>query len=659
MTDLYDKWIRVVMTAVLLLSGCSTDALREDLPVVEKDPAAPSVYIRLQMGLRGSGIPGGTRADAAGTGETGGTGTSNEEIKTLGTTNENVVRTIDLLVFDAASGELLEYLPLSNEQVQQVVGESSICIPIFVPQGAVVHIHAAVNMTERMRMEFHLGRKIDDIALASARTDYWDVINEFVPGSDGKQQTLENYTGGCIPMTGRFTIVGNDNPDIPITQLHATKETALDIRADVSRIVAKVHVLTEQSAEPLTPAEKAVKEAGVTYARSMSAEANESIGWIRQSDVRYMVNGTNKSTYIFAQPNNKDGEYSKWKDRNMNLESYLMGGIDLGLGFDAPAWAADYVFYNGMSLHRENIAVPNHLAEAEAYDETRYGQTGGDNDGPDRYVRGLYCLENYFDTPTSPSFAKYEDAIPMVTHVSIAAKLTPRWIVILKDYATKMDAFVENYGDKKEEFLADYGLTTEDFTDDDVARWTAIKTTYSEYFTSDAYLYRNSFRIIRTENEKDAADILNWSLKVNHLWSRSPDEFELDKYPDGTFYVYDMKYDSQSVVTNDFEWKQKHLYLSAGAFASATAENIDIKTYSVPHLGGWGYYYTYLDELRQQAVDGKTPFTSSQVTRNTYYLLTVRNFGVPGGSVSRPEYIKVNTEPVGWDYDGRGDLELH
>lgn len=644
MMDLHNKWIWVVTTAVLLLTGCSTDALRENLPD-EEDSAVPAVYIRLQMNLQDRGI---SRAE---TGETGGTG---EEGTTPGTSNENAVRTIDLLVCDAASGKLLEYRPLSDAQKQIIESGSAINVPVFVPKGTVVHIYAAVNMTDRMHWEFQLGKKIDDLAFASARADCWEVIDEFVPHSGGKQQTLEHSAGGCIPMTGQFEIAGTGSKEIAITKSHATEDDPLDITAGVSRIVAKVHVLTRQPENP-APAETA-KEAGVTYVSSRSAETNESIGWIRQSDVRYMINGTNKSTYLFPQLNDKAGEYA-WKDRNMNLESYLMGGVDLGLGLDAPAWAADYVFYNGLSLHKENISESGHLATAEPYDDTRYGLTESGSDNADRYTRGLYCLENYFDTPTSGAFASYEDAIPMVTHVSIAARLTPRWIVILKDYAAKMDAFVDFYGDNPEGFFKTYGLTAADFTKEDVARWTAIKTAYDEYFTADEYLYRNSFRIICANNEQDAADLLNWSLKFNRLWSRRSDQFEYDKYPDGTFYVYDMKYDNQSAVPNEFNWKQKHLYLTAGAFASATAENIDIKTYSVPHLGGWGYYFTYLEQIK--TAGGKTPFTSSQVTRNTYYLITVTNFGVPGGSVSRPEYIRVNTEPVGWDYAGRGDVALH
>ncbi len=657
MTDLRNRWIWVVTAAVLLLAGCSTDALREDLPDGEESDV-PSMYIRLQMDLQGRGISRAGSGEAGGTGETGGTGGSTpaEKNETLGTSNENAVRAIDLLVCDAASGKLLEYRPLSDAEVDQVNETSEVNVAIYIPKGSVVHIYAAVNMTERMRLEFQPGKKIDDLSFASAGADCWDVINDFVPRSDGKQQTLESLGDlGCIPMTGQFEIVGTGGKEITVTQSHATEDDALKITANVSRIVAKVHVLTTpETADDGTP---------TGYVKSRSAnDLVKSIGWIHQSNVRYMINGANKSTYLFPQPNDAAREYP-WKDRNMDLTSFLVSGFDVVS--PTPVWAKDYVYYNGMSLHKENILEPNHFSTAELYDETRLNHTimtdPTDPVYPDRYVAGQYCLENYFNTPTSEAFATYKDAIPMVTHVSIAAKLTPRWIVILKDYVDRMDAFVQSYEDNPTGFFAEYGLTAEDFGRDDLNRWKAIKDKienengcYKTYFT-DANLYRKSYRIICAENEQDAADFLNWSLKFNKRWSRDPNDFEHDKYPDGTFYVYDT---SKFVNSTDINWTERYLYLTAGAFNEATGENIDIKAYSVPHLGGWGYYYTYLDQL-QQTTGGKTPFTSSQVTRNTYYLITVGNFGVPGGSVSQPEYIKVNTEPVGWDYVGRGDVELH
>jgi len=664
----FNIWILGILAAAASFAGCSESAIREDFS--EEEEITGSVYIRFRMNLNGSGIPGGMRN---------GTRAGEKERETPGTSRENAVVTIDLLVHDAESDKLIGIVSLGAEQIAQITG-SGLDVPIHAPQGRKVHVYAAVNLTDRMRRQFAIGRSGNDISLSSAYSDYWDAIDEFVPGSAGRQETLQNSDGGRIPMTGQFLIDGTGEKEIEITEEHATKENALSVTADVSRIVAKIHVLATMTEEEFTLSTG--EKTRYVHAEDKTSESERPsgktaedytdwIGWIRLENVRYMPNATNKSTYFFPQRNDdKENATYPWKDLNMDLESYVVGGLDIDMGFDAPAWTEDYAFYNGLSLHKENISARSHLSQAEAYDRTKHDNTTNGIVTDDRYTRGMYCLENYFDSPTADieSFDNYEEAIPMVTHVSIAARLTPRWIVIVKDYAEKMDAFVEGYGQKKEEFLEQYGLTAEDFTGEDVERWKKVKEYYEngktpdgkerKYFSGTDNLYRKDFRIIRTDSEVDAADIINWSLKINSLWNRNAADFENGKYPDGTFYVYNMKYDNQQVAPNGIDWKQGYLYLSAGAVAAATADDIDIKTYSIPHLGGWGYYYTYLDQLGRTQ-NGKTPYTASQVTRNTYYLVTVGNFGMPGGSISRPEYIKVNTEPVGWDYDGRGDIDLH
>ncbi len=666
----FNIWMLGILAAATCFAGCNEDTIREDFP--EKEEITGNVYIRFRMNLDGNGIPGGTRAVSR---------AEEPREESPGTSHENAVNTIDLLVYDAGSDKLTDILSVGAEQIAQFREnpDHDFYVPVYAKKGQKVKIYAAVNLTERMRQQFHLGQSGNDVSLSSARNDYWEVIEEFVPGSAGKQETLENSNGCGIPMTGQFVIDGTGGKEIEITEGHTTKETALSVTADVSRIVAKVHVLTKQTKEfMLSTGEKVryVHAEDKTSASEQSSGTDEDysnwMGWIRLENVRYIPNATNKSTYLFPQSNDKENPSYPWKDLNMDLESYVVGGLDIDMGFDIPAWAEDYAFYNGLSLHKENVSVTSHLAQAEAYDTTKHANTLNGTDTDNRYTRGMYCLENYFDIPTSEAFSKYEEALPMVTHVSITARLTPRWIVVVKDYAEKMKKFIEGYSNRKEEFLGKYGLTTGDFTEKDVERWKKIYEYYENSTETDGKkkacfsgpdnLYRNTFRIIKTASEADAGDILNWSLKVNNLWSRNVGDFENGKYPDGTFYVYDVKYDNQQIAPNDIEWKQGYLYLTAGAVAAATDDNIDIKTYSVPHLGGWGYYYTYLYQYLYQLgriQNKKIPYIASQVTRNTYYLITVGNFGMPGGSISRPEYIKVNTEPVGWDYDGKGDLNLH
>lgn len=640
-------WILLSLAMMMLFAGCSDDVLREDLP--EEEKPAGNVYIRLQMNLNSNGPAGSRATSRAGEGST-------DPGTTPGKGNENAVNSVDILVFDATTDKLTDVVFIDKAQIEQIMEPNHLVIPIFAKQGQTVKIYAAVNMTAAMRQFFTLGSTGTNFTLSSTGNSYCDVINEFVPGSNGKQETLKATEGG-IPMTGQFKVesVSADDTDntagsSEITiKGHTTKDNPLSVKADVSRIVAKVHVLAKTEEHTVTSGEK------VQYAFAKEQTDNtesEWIGWIRLDNVRYILNGTNKSTYIFPQANDTEKPYP-WKDRNMNLAHYRKGEMFSN-------YENDFMFYDGMSLHRENISPTSHFAQAEQFVQERLDNTKevpGPTPAP--YTAGLYCLENYFDTPTANSdddsfYASRVDAIPMITHLSIAAKLTPRSIVVRKDYETRMDGFVKEYDDNPDNFRKKYGLTTEDFKDSDKERWE--NTIKKRYFSTTSETYRTDFIIIKTQSEADAADLINWSLMINNLWSGDDADFENGKYPASTFYVYDTKYDGEQ--TAEATWNQRYLYLTAGAVNAATDTNIKIKTYSVPHIGGWGYYYTYLDQL-QLTTNNKTPYKASQVTRNTYYLVTVGNFGFPGGTVTRPEYIKVNTMPVGWDYSGKGDINLH
>jgi len=623
-------WILLSLAMMMLFAGCSDDVLREDLP--EEEKPVGNVYIRLQMNLNSDGSGGSRTASRAGEGST--------DLETPGTTKENAVNTVDILVFDAKTDKLTDVVFLDKNQITQITSAGGIVVPIFAKQGQTVKIYAAVNMTVTMRQFFTLGSTGTTFSLSSTGNSYWDVINEFVPSSNGKQATLEATDNGGIPMTGQFKVeslsVGDTynsigSGDITIKG-HTTKDEPLNVKADVSRIVAKVHVLAK------------VDDNG--YVISTDSRTNDRIGWINLFDVRYIPNGTNKSSYVFQQEEN-----NTLKDKNMDLEHYLVGGK-----INAQLWGTDYVFHDGKAIHEANI--DSYMANAEEYDCDKLKYTGITNDPNDsyRYYNGMYCLENYFDIPHNRTlFDECDDVIPMITHVSIAAKMTPCEILVESDFVKNMDAFVNSYEEHSETFRQMYGLDEKDFTSNDKELWNnKIKEIVEKGSREQEFLKISSKLFEGTETDKISyiRNILNWSLMINKVWSNNPSKFDDGRYSDGTFYVYDRKFDDDTYTGS------RYLYLTVGAVSSASDENIHIKARSVPHIGGWGYYYTYIDN-DGSTQNGKTPYTASQVTRNTYYIITVNNFGYPGGSITNPEYIKVNTKPVGWDYAGKGNINLH
>ncbi len=640
-------WIPVALAATVMLSGCRDDVFRE--PQKENGEHVEGNHVgnmclRLRLKVEGVHTPAETRA------ATGVEVISGDE--TPGTDMENAVKSICLFVYDSNNGVMTDHIILDKDRIAMIMSASGLVVPINTAEGQSVYVYAVVNPTERMLAQLMAGQNAKELYLYSYEEEYRDVIDEIVPGSAGHQTKLESNKSAGIPMTGIFRTVASSDSLITTGGEHP-ESNPLDVSVEVSRIVAKMHVVAAAKEFTLSDQSKVEyvnAEDHTSHVRENAVNSDYAnwIGWIRLSDVHYIPNGMNKSTYLFPHYNNA----GKPADRNMDLMSCIRGNR-----FDETLYDINFVYYDGMALHRTNISAPDNMAQAEALDQTRLDLTGGSNDA-NRYTRGMYCLENYFDTPANGDFfARYYSSIPVVTHLSIAARLTPRNIVVLKDYAAQMDKFVKMYEDTPDKFLRKYGLTAADFSDADVQRWkTVIK---ERYFgeTTLPDIYRTDFRIVRTLTESDAADLINWSLMANSLWSDNDADFDKGKYPAATFYVYNTEYDDGTGFVDNM-WTQRYLYLTAGAVNLATDENARIKTYSVPHVGGWGYYYTYLDQLGQTA-DGVTPYTASQVTRNRYYIVSVTNFGVPGGTITRPEYIKTNTLPVDWVYGGRSDINLH
>ncbi len=640
---------------MLMFTACINDDFPEDdatdTPVNSEEPTG-DVFIRFSLRL-GDGMA--SRAEG-------------EILETLGTDNENAINTVDILVFDAADNKLCDVAYLDAAQVAAAKSPDGATVPIMGAKGKTLHIYAAVNIPPRMRHKFIYGKCGTDVSYASTGVnfDVWNVMNEFVPGSYGKQENLDPSLG--IPMTGQFKVDGG-NFDITVTEKHSKKENDLHVSADLSRIVAKVHVLAKSILYKASVEDKGVdyviaKENSaapiVSDATPGTPDFKDWLGWMRLSDVRYIINGTNKSTYLLPQT---DAE-GKMKDLNMDLGFYRSG-----YSFDESLWGKDFNFYHAVSLHSANISNNGYFGQAEKYEQARWDHTGKGEGATDRYVKGLYCLENYFDIPTNLEFySKRKNTIPMVTHLCIATKLVPRDLVVLKDFPKKLDDFFDEVEKRKDDptFYEAYGTTKDELTAagidlvEDAERWKEMKQYYfvdTEEKPMVAQLKRNEFYIFSSRTIEEANCFINWSLIARGLWSSDDKEFANGKYPKNTYYVYDTQYDGASSVSGTDDWERKYVYLVAGAVAFASDDNIGIKLHSVPHVGGWGYYYTYIDNNKTGVND--VLFTSSQVTRNTYYIITVNNFGTPGGTITDPEYIRVNTECVGWDYAGRGDINLH
>lgn len=630
---LYYTGLLIAAMAMPLLTGCSDELSSEDKQT--QVPQSGNVYVQLSINRVGNGLPRNSRVSRAGEEKTD---------STPGTEAENAMHTIYLMVYDANTTRLENVIPFPKENLGN---------PIQVKLDNVSegkHIYAAVNLPKGWEYLFKTGSS-ENLDWKSTGNTYGDVINEVIPGSDGSEEKFSKTAGGIL-LTGQAT--QQDGNSVITINSGNTEKNPLKLKADVSRVVAKVHVLAivDENISGGTSGEKYVP----VEDRGATGVTDKVMGWIRLSDVRYMPNGTNKSFYFFPQKN-AENELSPWEDTNMNLTEYGKPADDYN---GTKKWNEDFNYLNGLNQHKELISANSHFANAEKFDNDRLNLTLNKSDDSNRYTHGMYCLENYFDEPTNINDyerEKYTDGIPMVTQVAIAAKLTPKRLVVRNDYEQKMDDFVKEFTDNPQKFRTDYGLTDQEFTENDVTAWKDIKKRYAEYFASQGKYEWSHYRLVITDREEDSQHLMNWSLKYNKMWSRNSEDFQGGKYPNDTFFSYDAAEHPMSDKPADAK-DYGYYFLTIGAYVKAAEENDEFKEYSVQHVGGWGYYYSYLNETGSQTDDGKTSFVNSQVTRNTYYLLHV-NIGTPGGTITKPEYIKVNTQAVNWDYAGRGDLYLH
>lgn len=618
----------MLMSAAMLLTGCVYDAEEPDAaPDAGEQVGTVFVNFRLTKANGGYSRAGGLPVDPL--------------PETPGTSREDAVETVDLLMFTVgADGKaaLSHVYSLGEQAVGQIFSNDGYSLPIDVRDGEKIRICAAVNMAEYMRQSL-----FDDNGITASLhydiNNYQELMNAIVPGSSGFQRLLQEGGSGVIPMSGQFTTDGGDTDmTISITAdgKGSSETNPLVIEAKLKRMVAKMHVL-------VTP-----DGAGDGYLESTDPKDNKTrIGWIREGDVRYTPNGVSKETFLFEQLRmTATGGYIG-VDPTMSLPDYYLGDGQL----NEQRWGADFICHTGYDLHDDNL---NSCMEvAELLNGNKLDATLDGSDG-DRYTRGMYCTENYFDVPDKDSeydrfFAGYGQ-LPMVTHLSVAARFTPRVILVETDFKTLIDDFVSLYRKNKNDFWNKYGDGSEYqegivartglFTDADAEYWTGISDNFNNLPVQKGCLEFTAL------DEKMAQFVINVSLREKKVWSARRNEYRGGMYADGTFFVYDRP-------TGDTG--NSYLYLTAGAVASATGDNHDIKSHAEAHPGGWGYYYTYLTNT-----DAGSPvsYTGSQVYRNTYYLVTVGNFGSPGGRYTSPQYIKVNTDRIGWSYAGYGDINL-
>ena len=137
---------------------------------------------------------------------------------------------------------------------------------------------------------------------------------------------------------------------------------------------------------------------------------------------------------------------------------------------------------------------------------------------------------------------------------------------------------------------------------------------------------------ITTQTEEEAQGILDEVEDVNN-------PLEPVTYPAGTFWR-----DSEGNYYSLEGMKKKLL----------AAPETDFSRYD----GGWGYYYTYIDENAKNGAISKDTQTRWGIKRNHYYILKVDKIIAPGSPFPGNETMRIHSELVDWVDKGSSEVEI-
>lgn len=423
-------------------------------------------------------------------------------------------------------------------------------------------VYVGANLTMEQTQAFI--RQETEQSAYTFSTNAFDLVTDFSPYSTvdtdltGRRHIAMFCTKGIKPE------VTETSEDEEATPIEYTGQFTL------KRLVAKILVTCK------------TVENGYVPVSNKNAENFE--GWIRQSDVKYLVNGLNRKTYIMQQIDPKATEpYANVVDPNNRLSESVSNNGDFYFQPIEGAYDSPYL----------RSALPFVKTSLSSYTE------------------GIYCPENTFALDET---IQLEGQQPQITHVCVAAKFTPKnlWVEYdLFDYVANQ----QNIEPEVKEAIKQ--LRPSDGKPGDVVE-------------------------IECTSEAVASQLLLSSLQLAN---------NRNEFPEGTYFYHNEK---------------KTFYTYGAMRRNATMDDIETNPGVfgdfVPYVGGWGYYYTYVDNRKDYNPtpdDWNEFYRHGQVERNRYYILNITGFTQPGSSVTNPNYIMVHTYSFRWIDGGSGEIPLN
>ena len=530
----------------------------------------------------------------------------------LGTGDENNIHSLYIYLFNSETGALVYWADITN--LYQADNTKTYAIKlqdINLPEK--VSIYLAANLTRQQAESI----TSPTASYKTNATSYTRAINEFAPYEFMPQFGVTGISKRDIgiAMTGQAVSAAGSEQTFNNIYQYNSLDNPLSLTVDLKRVVAKA-LLT------VAPASSDIAEGyDKNEAYAVIDSENDKKGWVRISDIYYFPNGTNKSLYWFEKENNADP--------NPNLTDYITSASDAELALNTEKYQNDFVYYNQTEQYKLYYAY----YQAQKFDQ--------ETDKNNSYTAGMYFLENTFTIPDgyNSQLEAYKLALPMVTSISIALRYTPKEIYVEKGLYGNLDK-------------------GEGMSASEKKQWDDMKDAYVDWKSfEEETISTDEVKNIIFETEADAQFVLTMSLKLNKAYISSTEygnqvtngTYSGTKFPDNTFFAF-------TPETNTDESFLYHYY-TYGA-----RQKIENPIYYVPYVGGWAYYYTYLDgdstDFGEGTNSSKAEYSDSQVKRNTYYILKLNKITRLGGSKTDPNNIQVNTTVVPWKKGGRLDVDL-
>lgn len=661
----------------VLLGACSD--MKDDIgPLPEPQPVAVGqTYFRFHISLAEPGAPT-TRAEETG--------------ESVGSDHENAIRSFYVFIFDGNYGYVTdinltgkvenntEYL-YSTDNLVLKSGTHYMVAFANLPEALYDKVKNLASDPEHF---LYIPVNVGSGPSVMGMSRFYDVINYFARDSYGRQSLLEEAPDGCIQMQG----IGKNNSgssSFDLSEVHS-KDNPLDVRFELTRSVAKVHLLytdTETSGGvDFLKTYKKADETGVT-------NINGGIGFIRADSLFYTVNSLNREIYLIPKEAAPDKYPKLWyEDPNMDLTSVMQEVDAKTYRYDQGKLDAEFVYTPPQDYSKLTDAqFYQHFERAEKLDDAKLRRTNSRQGGG--YVKGVYALPNGYAKPTVEQTDGNNllannrvNPVRSITHLQVAARLMPRELYVDRATWTSVtDGKNTNLTDEERDFVEElFRLsTTKDgyfyesvFMSDRGVRL-AAGSAKANFELDCVYIdFGQRFQVAgettvvpnTTDTEVDLyrkiERFLALCLKVQGAYRNPGTEWQANFFTPGTYWTVPLPYTDP--VTGKQETKY---YFITERMARTPGTLTGVRNKIVPHVGGWCYFFSYIEDYNVQNPEDITHYSdpnmgyvNSQLLRNTYYLPQLHRITVPGNGDDGGTYIEVNTFSIPWVDAGEGKTFL-